>query len=132
VTEPAPLGHLVAALTPHAEVAGMTHVLTATLAGLLPARLVRVERRRSLADRVGGRPGIPVAVTVLTGEHELALREAATGTVEATIAHSVRGVVLSRRSVPITEWITALATHLQRLGEQDQQARHALDRLLLG
>jgi hypothetical protein len=132
MTEPPSLGRLVGALSAHSDVAALTQVLTTTLADLLPADLVDVERARSFGDRLTGRPGRPVAVTVRAGERSLQLRSASDGRTEATITHAVRGVVLSRKSVEITEWITTLATELERLATQDERARAALDRLLLG
>jgi hypothetical protein len=132
VPEPPPLGHLTAALSGHADVTAMTEVLTATLADLLPAGLVRVERERSLSDRVRGRAGSPVAVTVPIGDRELTLRRRADGSTEPEIGHVVRGVALSRTVVPIDEWITALARELERRAAADERARAALDRLLLG
>jgi hypothetical protein len=132
VSEPRPLGHLVAALAPHADVASMTTILTATLADVLPKDLVRVEYRRSLGDKLAGRVGDPVAVSVGTGDRELTLRADARGGTEATIAHIVRGVVLSRSPVSIPEWIDALAAEVDRAAARDDAARAALDRLLLG
>jgi hypothetical protein len=132
VSEPRPLGHLVAVLTPHADVASMTKILTATLADLLPPDLVRVEHRRSFADKLAGRAGEPVAVSVVAGDRELTLRARGHGGTEATSAHIVRGVVLSRTPVSIPEWIDALATELDRAAARDEAARAALDRLLLG
>jgi hypothetical protein len=126
-----PLGRLVGALTAHADVASLTAVLTGTLADLLPGDLVRVERDRSLADRLHGRPGRPVGITVPAGDHELTLRTVGHRT-EAEIAHTVRGVTLSRRPVPITEWIEQLAAALDAQAAHDDAARAALDRLLLG
>jgi hypothetical protein len=125
--EPRPLGHLVAALDRHRDVAALTEVLTTTLADLLPGDLVTVERSRTMADRMHGRPGTPVALTVRCGERDLVLRGR-----EPSVVHTVRGVVLSRRSVPITEWIELLAAELDRRGREDETARAALERLLLG
>jgi hypothetical protein len=132
MSEPRPLGHLIGALSAHADVESMTEVLTATLADLLPARLVRIERRRTLADRLAGRAGTPVALSVLAGDRELTLQALADGGTEAVIVHTVRGVVLSRTPVPVTDWIAALATELDRRAAEDDAARAALQRLLLG
>jgi hypothetical protein len=133
MAEPRPLGHLVAALSAHADVASMTRVLTTTLADLLPADVVQVERRRSVADRLAGRTGSPVALTVRLGDdRELVLRARPDGGTDALTVHTVRGVVLSRTPLPITDWIAALAAGLDRLAAADDRARTALDRLLLG
>jgi hypothetical protein len=132
MTEPPSLGRLVGALSAHADVAAMTEVLTTTLADLLPADIVDVERGRTVGDRLAGRPGRAVAVTIRAGERALSLRSTGPGRTDATITHTVRGVVLSRRSVPITEWVEALAGELARIAERDDAARAVLDRLLLG
>ena len=131
MTEPPSLGRLVGALSAHSDVTSMAAVLTTTLADLLPADLVEVERDRTVGDRLAGRPGRPVAVTVLAGDRALTLRGGDRGRPEATITHTVRGVVLSRKPVPIPDWIEALAVELARLAERDDAARGALDRLLL-
>lgn len=127
-----PLGDLAAALSTHADVAAMTEVLTTTLAGLLPPDLVRVERRRGLADRLAGRAGVPTSLTVRGADHDLVLRRRTDGGTEAVIVHAVRGVALSRTPVPISEWTAALASELERLAASDAVARAALERLLLG
>lgn len=132
MTEPPSLGRLVGALSAHSDVASMTAVLTTTLADLLPADLVEVERDRTMGDRLAGRPGRPVAVTVQAGERTLTLRADRAGRTEATVTHTVRGVVLSRQPVSIPDWIEALAAELARIAERDDAARAALDRLLLG
>jgi hypothetical protein len=132
VDEPVPLGHLTAALAARADVAAMTQVLTETLADLLPADLVRVERRRTVGDRLNARPGTPTSLTVHAGDRDLILSQSRDGRSEASIAHTVRGVILSRTSVSIPEWIKALATELNRMAAADEAARTALDRLLLG
>lgn len=38
------------------------------------------------------------------------------GDIEATIVHEVRGVALSRRTVPLREWITTLMGQVRALG----------------
>ncbi len=127
-----PLGHLVAALEPASDVASLARVLTGALADALPEGMVRVETERSVSDRLHGRPGRAVAVEVAAGETVLTLRQAPGGRPEPLVARAVRGVVISRTPVSLTEWLTTLATELRRLAEQDASARSALQRLLLG
>ena len=86
----------------------------------------------SLADRVAGRDGRPVAVVVHGADRELELREAARGAVEAQVQQVVRGVVISRRTVGVDEWLHALAEDLTRLAARDAAARAALERFLGG
>jgi hypothetical protein len=131
VPSPPPLGHLIAALADRADVQSLTQALTGVLADALPPGMVHVDYKRSLADRVAGREGTATGVTVTTSEKRLGLYTRPDGTTDAVIAHSVRGVTISRNSVTITDWITALATELTALGETDATAREALHRLLL-
>jgi hypothetical protein len=112
------------------DVASYARVLSGALADALPPGMVEVERRRSLADRVSGREGRPVAVVVHAADRELYLREAAHGAVDAQIHQVVRGVVISRRAVGVDEWLQAFAEDLTRLAARDAAARAALARLL--
>jgi hypothetical protein len=132
MTEPPPLGHLVEALSNRADVVSLTQVLTVTLADVLPAGMVDVEYRRTARDRLAGREGTPIGLTVHTPDKTLTLRTDGGGGPQATIAHSVRGVILSRTPVTVTAWIAALADELRSLGAADDAARTALERLLLG
>ena len=115
-----------------ADVASYARVLSGALADALPAGMVEVDHHRSLADRVSGRAGRPVAVVVHGADRELHLREAAHGAVEAQVHQVVRGVVISRRTVGIDQWLQALAEDLTRIAARDAAARSALDRLLNG
>ncbi len=133
MTEPPPLGHLVAGLQPAASsVQSLAQVLTGTLAEVLPSELVTVDYRRSMADRLAGRVGSPVGLTIAAGDTRLVLDGRERGTPLASVVRIVRGVVISRTEVSITDWITALAEQLQQRAAADEAARTALERLLLG
>ena len=112
------------------DVESYARVLGGALADSLPPGMVEIERHRSLSDRVSGREGRRVAVTVHGQDRELLLREGARGSVEAQVHQVVRGVVISRRSVGVDEWLTALAEDLTRIAARDAAARAALARLL--
>ena len=114
------------------DVASYARVLSGALADALPTGMVEVDHRRSLADRLSGREGRPVAVVVHGADRELHLHEAAHGAVDAQIHQVVRGVVISRRTVGVDEWLQALAEDLTRLAARDAAARAALARLLGG
>ena len=114
-----------------ADVASYARVLTGTLAGALPDGMVEVEQRRGLSDRVAGREGRTVAVVVHGMDRELELREGARG-IEAQVRQVVHGVVISRRTVGIDEWLQALAEDLMRIAARDAAARAALERFLGG
>jgi hypothetical protein len=112
------------------DVASYARVLSGALADALPPGMVEVERHRSLADRLAGREGRPVAVVVHGDERELVLREAGHGRVEAAVHQVVRGVVISRRSVGVDDWLTTLAEDLTKIAARDAAARAALAKLL--
>jgi hypothetical protein len=130
--DPPPLGHLVAALSARADAASLSQVLVATLAEALPAGMVEVERRRSLADRLTGRPGQLTAVTINAIDKALTLSVPPTGPSEATITHTVRGITLSQTAMPVSAWINELARTLREVAATDEATRAALERLLLG
>lgn len=100
--------------------AGDPHVLLAGLvdgvARALPdASVLDVERSRSLADRLAGRPGT-VTSLILHGESErLTL---GTGKSDRLVAETARvsgGVVISRRELPLGEWLNAFAGQVSAL-----------------
>lgn len=108
------------------DVESYARVLSHTLGDLLPAEMVEVEQKRGLF----GRGGQPTAVRVHTPDRQLELRAGKRGGVEAEIRQVVRGVVISRRTVGVDEWLTVLADELTKLAARDAAAREALDRLL--
>ena len=114
------------------DVASYARVLGGALADALPTGMVEVTHHRSLADRLAGRAGRPVAVVVHGDERQLVLREGARGATEAAVHQVVRGVVISRRAVGVDEWLQALAEDLTRIAARDAAARAALARLLGG
>jgi len=106
-------------------------VLTESLGDSLPAGCVTVERNRSMADRVQNRPGTVTKVSVRLGEKSMTLGTHR-GAPVAEICHEVRGIVLSRNTVPIAEWAAELARGLVAHAEQNAQAANALRRLVAG
>jgi hypothetical protein len=127
---PADIDLVAAALrADRADVDALASVLTETIGDLLPAEMVEVDRDRSMADRLAGRPGRAVAVRVRAPERELSLTRARRGLL-AEVRHVVRGVVLSHREVGLDEWTRALAEELTALAAKDAAARQALQRLL--
>jgi hypothetical protein len=108
------------------DVAAFTDVVLGTLGDTLPSGIVEVDRKRSLADKLAGRDGTPVAVRARFESRELELRSGGL----AEIRTVVRGVVLSRKRVPVAEWAQALAEELTALAADNAEARAALSRLL--
>lgn len=134
VVEPAPagpLGNLVAAHLQRVEVAMLGRILTTTLANALPAAMVRIERRRSLAERLLGRPGRAVGISVTAGDKTLTFRAPDLGVTEASVSHTVHGVVLSTTRVSVADWLVQLGELLNAASAQDAATRDALQGALL-
>lgn len=114
-----------------ADVAVYTRVLTQSLSEALPADYVTVERERSMSDRMHGRPGEISRIVVRLGDQvmTLAVRK---GQPVAEICREVRGVVLSRESVPLQQWASMLASALVAHAESNAKAAEALRRMVLG
>lgn len=106
-------------------------VLTKSLSEALPPEYVTVERERSMADRMRGRPGEVSKVAVRLGDQVMTLA-VKNGRPTAEICREVRGVVLSRQAVPVSQWATALASALMSHAESSAQAAEALRRLVIG
>ena len=104
-------------------------VLSSSIGDLLPEGLVEVARQRTMSDRVAGRPGTATAIRLHLGDKTLEL-VAHRGRLVATIAQDVRGVTISRKEVPVSEWVQALAVYLAALAADNASAREALGRLL--
>ncbi|MHB1987686.1 MAG: hypothetical protein ACYCSF_06845 [Acidimicrobiales bacterium] len=106
-------------------------VLSSTIGDLLPASMVEVDYERSLGDRMAGRSGRATAIKLHLGDStmELVSRH---GSLVATIAQEVRGVTISRREVPVAEWVRQLAVYLAAVAADSAQARDALSKLLGG
>lgn len=112
------------------DVASYVRVLTGALGDALPAGVVDVQYDRSLGDRMAGRPGRAVRLTMRGADRELELAEGRRGTVEAQSRKVVGGVVISRKPVGIDEWVRQFAEELSTLAAQNAAARQALASLL--
>jgi hypothetical protein len=113
------------------DVAIYASVLTKSLSEALPPDVVTVERERSMADRMKGRPGEVSKVEVRLGDQVMTLA-VKNGRPVAEISREVRGVVLSRQPVPLQQWAGALANALMAHAENNAEAAEALRRLVLG
>ncbi len=126
-----PLGDLFAAHMQRVEIAMLSRVLATTLAGALPPSMVRVERRRTMGQRLHRQPESVIGVSVDAGDKRLTFRAPAVGDIQATVSHTVRGVVLSSSTVPVVEWLSQLADVLNAASNDDRATRAALQRALL-
>jgi hypothetical protein len=106
-------------------------VLTESLGEALPPDCVTVERDRSVSDRMRGRPGTVAKVTVRLGDQVMSLG-VVRGAPAAEICREVRGVVLSRQPVPVSQWISALAAALMQHAQDNAATAAALRRLVAG
>src|SRR6185437_16493538 len=93
------------------DIAIYAKVLTESLGESLPPGCVTVERNRSMADRAKNRPGTVTKISVRLGEKSMTLG-LHRGAPVAEICHEVRGIVLSRNTVPIVAWAADLAKGL--------------------
>ena len=114
-----------------ADLAIYTRVLTESLGDALPPDCVTVDRDRSMSDRMRGRPGQVSKITVRLGERVMTLG-LQRGAPVAEVCSEVRGVVLSRKEVPMGVWTEELARALVAHAEQNAEAARALRRLVAG
>jgi hypothetical protein len=104
-------------------------VLSNTIGEMLPPDMVEVERERSLSDRMAGRPGTATAIRLHLGDRTLEL-VAHRGRLVATLSQEVRGVVISKKEVPVADWVRQLALYVASLAAENADAREALGKLL--
>ena len=113
------------------DIAIYARVLTESLGESLPPGSVTVERARTMSDRVANRPGTVTKISVHLGERTMTLGTQR-GAPVAEICHEVRGIVLSRKQVPIADWVSELAAGLVDHARQNADAAIALRRLVAG
>jgi hypothetical protein len=135
--EPSGLGpmgdaQLLAAMlsTDRADVASYARVLSGALADALPPGMVEVSFRRGLADRLAGRDGQPVALTVHGDGCDLALLEDRRTGVRTEIWQVVGGVVISRKVMGLDRWLRALAETLVQAAARTAATRKAFEEFL--
>ena len=106
-------------------------MLSTSLAETLPPGAVKLERKRSLADRAAGREGRVESVDVTLGEQRMTLRLDKRGPV-GEICKEVRGIVLSRQQVGLDVWIETLSAAIAETARSNARARAVLQRFVLG
>lgn len=113
------------------DLAVYTSVLLDDLKDALPADNVMVERQTSMRQRVSGKPGTVVAVSLRIGQRQFTLRRSGSGGLPtATVDHVVGGVVLQSSAVDVDSWSQDLAAALKVEAEKSERSRAALQRLL--
>jgi len=113
------------------DAAVYARVLTNSLSEALPPGYVTVERERSMSDRMKGRPG-EISKVVIRLDDQVMTLGLRSGRPTAEICKEVRGVVLSRQTVPMHQWASALASALVNHAASNAAAAEALRRLVLG
>jgi hypothetical protein len=113
------------------DIAIYARVLTDSLGDSLPPGCVIVDRDQSMSDRMRGRPGKVVKITVRLGEQVLTLA-IQRGMPVAEVCREVRGIVLSRQPVPVDQWAAELARALVGHAEQNAATAEALRKLITG
>ena len=111
------------------DIAIYARVLTESLGESLPPGCVMVDRDKSVSDRMKGRPGTVTNITVRLGEQVMTLG-LAKGVPAAEICREVRGVVLSRQTVPVGQWAAELAKALVSYADQNAATADALRKLV--
>ncbi|MCL2583729.1 MAG: hypothetical protein FWE35_14895 [Streptosporangiales bacterium] len=114
-----------------ADAAVYARVLTKSLSEALPPDYVTVERERSMSDRMHGRPG-EISKVVVRLDDQIMTLAVKKGKPVAEVCREVRGVILSRETVPLQQWAGALASALVAHAESNAQAAEALRRMVLG
>jgi hypothetical protein len=112
-----------------ADLSVYAEFLVNSLAGALPPEHLVVRRKRGLLGRTDtDAPVLSVALTV--GEHTYVLaRPKPTATAIASIEHTVGGIVLSTKIVPLGEWSQRVAAALTSLSESNADAAALLARI---
>jgi hypothetical protein len=102
------------------------------LSDALPAELVSAEYERSVADRMRGRPGTLIGVTLTLGDQRFALSRSSRGArPEARIGQVSGGVTLRTQSVALDAWTSALGAALLGVSDLDTRAALALQRFVV-
>ncbi len=125
---------LAASLRSHGQDASLyAGMLLNTLVSALPPHILTVERERGLRLLRRGQAAAVTAVTIEVGDRRFQLRRPEpTAVPTATVEHVVRGIVLSRDELSLTEWVEALGRELTLAAAKDAGIARAIDVLISG
>jgi hypothetical protein len=113
------------------DIAIYARVLTDSLGDSLPPGCVSIDREKgSVFGRKKGSSGVS-KITVRLGDQVLTL-SVQRGAPVAEICKEVRGIVLSRKEVPVDTWAAELAKALVDHAEQNANTADALRKLVTG
>lgn len=94
---------------PQSFLNGLVESITAALPGAELGGVVTIDRDRSLGDRLAGRAGTVKALRFEASGVALTLQYSAGPRWNAEIARVSGGVIISRRTMPLGEWLSTLA-----------------------
>lgn len=112
-----------------ADPAAVAEHLAEAAARVVPADALVVTRRRSLSDRVAGRPGTISELKLATPAETLRLAEER-GAWVGEAARVSGGVIISRRRMPVGEWLDAFAGRIAAIAAEAAQDQAAAARAL--
>ena len=128
---PSSIDMIAAALRADArDIEVLANSLSTKLSTILPPGMLDVTYEQSLKDRIAKRPKKAIAIRVTTAERTLTIDRRPASAIVYQINQIVRGVVISRREVDLSDWLQALAQELANLATNNEKARDALSQLL--
>ncbi|WP_158863469.1 hypothetical protein [Leifsonia sp. AG29] len=98
-----------AAADPQALLADLVRTVTTALPPAVVGRVLEIERRRTIADRVAGRPGAITAIRLAGGREALSLSYDPGPRWRCEISLVYEGVAVTSESVALGAWLTAFA-----------------------
>ncbi|MCL5047817.1 MAG: hypothetical protein M1374_03370 [Firmicutes bacterium] len=105
------------------------NVLFKAISDIFPPSMIKIERTRSLADKLKGQPGLVKSVAVdLEGQMLLLVLEASGP--RGYVVKEVRGVTISKQDVSLPEWIERLKSALEAVSSKNAESAEALRKLL--
>lgn len=107
--------HVLSVDDPQAFLAGLVDAVMGRLPHQVAASAVTVVRQRSLADWLLGRDGSIAAISLATRGSVMELTCSPAGRYAAETRRVVRGIIISRRSQELREWLEAFALRVAAL-----------------
>ena len=114
---------------PQALLDGLAERIPTALPDAVADQVLEVERDRSMADRIAGRPGRVASLRLRGPEWVLTVRAQGRRLV-AEAQREVRGVVIARQTPPLAAWLDLLAGQLHALAAEAAGNAAAVTRAL--
>jgi hypothetical protein len=113
--EPNPADEPAAATEPQVLLADLVRTVTRALPPAVAGRVLEVERRKTIADRVAGRPGTIIAIRLAGGREALSLAYDPGPRWRGEISLVYEGAAVTSESVALGTWLTAFARLLSAI-----------------